>query len=72
MNEKLSKLLTYFGILILSLLLLLYLFTNNIIVLLLAGIISIFISTKKIKHFGIILFENKYKSNNNDSITIPI
>ena len=56
MNEKLSKLLTYVGIVILSLMLLLYLFTNNIILLLLAGLISIFISTRKIKHFGIILF----------------
>lgn len=55
MNEKLSKLLTYVGIVILSLMLLLYLFTNNIILLLLAGLISIFISTRKIKHFGIIL-----------------
>ena len=56
MNEKLSKLLTYVEIVILSLMLLLYLFTNNIILLLLAGLISIFISTRKIKHFGIILF----------------
>ena len=56
MNKKLSKLLTYVGIVILSLMLLLYLFTNNIILLLLAGLISIFISTRKIKHFGIILF----------------
>lgn len=56
MNEKLSKLLTYVGIVILSLMLLLYLFTNNIILLLLAGLISIFISTRKIKYFGIILF----------------
>ena len=56
MNEKLSKLLTYVGIVILSLMLLLYLFTNNIILLVLAGIISIFISNRKIKHFGLILF----------------
>ncbi len=56
MNEKLSKILTYIGIVILSLLLLLYLFSNNIILLILAGIISIFISTRKIKHFGLILF----------------
>ena len=56
MNEKLSKLLTYVGIIILSLMLLLYLFTNNIILLVLAGIISIFISNRKIKHFGLILF----------------
>ena len=52
MNEKLSKILTYIGIVILSLLLILYLFTNNIILLLVAGIISVFISTRKIKHFG--------------------
>ena len=56
MNEKLSKILTYIGIIILSLLLLLYLFTNNIILLLVAGFLSIFISTRKIKHFGLILF----------------
>lgn len=56
MNEKLSKILTYIGIVILSLLLILYLFTNNIILLLVAGIISVFISTRKIKHFGLILF----------------
>jgi hypothetical protein len=56
MNGKLSKILTYIGIVILSLLLLLYLFSNNIILLILAGIISIFISTRKIKHFGLILF----------------
>ncbi len=56
MNEKLSKILTYIGIVILSLLLILYLFTNNIILLLLAGIISVFISTRKIKHFGLLLF----------------
>ena len=56
MNEKLSKILTYIGIVILSLLLLIYLFSNNIILLVLAGIISIFISTRKIKHFGLILF----------------
>ena len=56
MSEKLSKLLTYIGIIILSVLLFIYLCTNNIIVLLLAGIISIFVSTRKIKHFGLILF----------------
>ena len=56
MSEKLSKLLTYIGIIVLSALLFIYLCTNNIIVLLLAGIISIFISTRKIKHFGLILF----------------
>lgn len=56
MNERLSKILTYIGIVILSLMLLLYLFTNNIIILLLAGILSIFISTRNIKHFGLILF----------------
>ena len=56
MSEKLSKILTYIGIVILSLLLFLYLFTNNIILLVLAGIVSIFISTRKIKHFGLILF----------------
>ena len=56
MNEKLSKILTYIGIVILSLLLILYLFTNNIILLLVAGLMSIFISTRKIKHFGLILF----------------
>ena len=56
MNEKLSKILTYIGIVILSLLLILYLFTNNIILLLAAGLMSIFISTRKIKHFGLILF----------------
>ena len=56
MSEKLSKILTYIGIIVLSLLLLLYLFSNNIILLILAGIISIFISTRKIKHFGLILF----------------
>jgi len=56
MNEKLSKILTIIGIVILSLMLLLYLFTNNIILLVLAGILSIFISTRKIKHFGLILF----------------
>ena len=38
MSEKLSKILTYIGIVILSLLLLLYLFTNNIILLAVAGI----------------------------------
>ena len=45
MSEKLSKILTYIGIVVLSLLLLLYLFTNNIIILILAGIISVFVST---------------------------
>lgn len=56
MNEKLSKLLTYISIIVLSLLLILYLFSNNIILLVLAGIIAIFISNRKIKHFGILLF----------------
>ncbi len=56
MSEKLSKILTYIGIIILSVLLFIYLCTNNILVLILAGVISIFISTRKIKHFGLILF----------------
>ena len=55
MNEKLSKLLTYISIVIFSLLLIVYLFSNNIIVLALALLIAIFISNRKIKHFGILL-----------------
>lgn len=55
MNEKLSKLLTYISIVIFSLLLVVYLFTNNIIVLALSLLVAIFISSRKIKHFGIML-----------------
>ena len=55
MNEKLSKLITYFSIVIFSLLLIVYLFSNNYIVLVLALLVSIFISNRKIKHFGILL-----------------
>jgi len=55
MNEKLSKLLTYISIVIFSILLIIYLFTNNIITLALSLLIAIFISSRKIKHFGIAL-----------------
>ena len=55
MNEKLSKLLTYISIVIFSILLVLYLFSNNIIALALALLVAIFISSRKIKHFGIML-----------------
>lgn len=55
MNEKLSKLLTYISIVIFSVLLVLYLFSNNIIALALALLVAIFISSRKIKHFGIML-----------------
>ena len=55
MNEKLSKLLTYISIVIFSILLVLYLFTNNIIALALSLLVAIFISSRKIKHFGIML-----------------
>ena len=55
MNEKLSKLLTYISIIIFSILLVLYLFSNNIIALALALLVAIFISSRKIKHFGIML-----------------
>lgn len=55
MNEKLSKLLTYISIVIFAILLILYLFSNNIIALALALLVAIFISNRKIKHFGILL-----------------
>ena len=55
MNEKISKLLTYFSIIIFSILLIIYLYSNNFIFLLLSLIIAIFISNRKIKHFGILL-----------------
>ena len=55
MNEKLSKILTYIAIIIFSILLILYLFSNNIIMLILALFIAIFISNRKIKHFGLML-----------------
>lgn len=55
MSEKLSKILTYISIIIFSILLILYLFYNNIILLFLALLLAIFISNRKIKHFGILL-----------------
>ena len=55
MNEKLSKLLTYISIVIFSILLIVYLFSNNIIALALSLLVAIFISSRKIKHFGIML-----------------
>lgn len=55
MNEKLSKLLTYISIVIFTLLLILYLFSNNIIILAASLLVAIFISNRKIKHFGIML-----------------
>ena len=55
MNEKLSKILTYLLIVLFTILLVLYLITNNIIALALSIILAIFISNRKIKHFGILL-----------------
>jgi hypothetical protein len=55
MNGKLSKLLTYVSIVIFSILLVLYLFTNNYIALALSLLIAIFLSSRKINHFGIVL-----------------